>query len=139
MQLVKCGCKKGCSGRCSCFTNNIPCTELCGCVEFTCNNKDNPSLELMVDMDDEDWCYVMKCYIKTGNLVNLAQHISGHSSAKLVNALKDNCISFCESSLGILILCTRHCISDHSVIANSGADIAYLCYIIILSGWIIIV
>ena len=27
MKLVKCGCKKGCTGNCSCRNNKIPCTE----------------------------------------------------------------------------------------------------------------
>lgn len=39
MTLLKCGCKKGCIGRCTCRSNNIPCTEMCGCVGYTCNNK----------------------------------------------------------------------------------------------------
>ena len=29
--LIKCGCKKSCSGRCKCVQNNLPCTELCFC------------------------------------------------------------------------------------------------------------
>jgi len=39
MHLIKCGCKSGCEGRCSCRKNNIPCTEFCGCWIFTYNNK----------------------------------------------------------------------------------------------------
>src|SRR5271163_337784 len=39
LDLVKCGCKIGCKGNCSCRNNTIPCTELCGCVGYTCNNK----------------------------------------------------------------------------------------------------
>ena len=39
LHLIKCGCKSGCEGRCSCRINNIPCTEFCGCWVFTCNNK----------------------------------------------------------------------------------------------------
>jgi len=39
LHLVKCSCKRGCEGRCSCRQNNIPRTELCGCWVFTCNNK----------------------------------------------------------------------------------------------------
>lgn len=39
LHLIKCGCKQGCERRCSCCKNNIPCTELCGCFEFMCNNK----------------------------------------------------------------------------------------------------
>ena len=30
-KLVKCGCKKGCRGRCSCATAGLPCTALCFC------------------------------------------------------------------------------------------------------------
>jgi len=39
LHLIKCGCKSGCEGRCSCHKNNIPRTEFCGCWVFTCNNK----------------------------------------------------------------------------------------------------
>ena len=39
LHMIKCGCKSGCEGRCSCRKNNIPCTEFCGCWVFTCNNK----------------------------------------------------------------------------------------------------
>lgn len=39
LHLIKCGCKRGCEGRCSCRKNNIPCTEVCGCWVFSCNNK----------------------------------------------------------------------------------------------------
>lgn len=39
LNLIKCGCKCGCEGMCSCRKNNIPCTEVCGCWVFTCNNK----------------------------------------------------------------------------------------------------
>ena len=30
-ELVKCGCKKGCRGRCACKKNNLQCTGLCFC------------------------------------------------------------------------------------------------------------
>ena len=42
LHLIKCGCKSGCEGRCSCRKNRIlfcTCTEFCGCWVFTCNNK----------------------------------------------------------------------------------------------------
>ena len=38
MNLVKCGCKRGCKRTCSCRNNNLPCTEVCGCVNFSCHN-----------------------------------------------------------------------------------------------------
>jgi len=41
LNLVRCGCKRECEGRCSCCKNNIPCTEVCGCWAFSCNNKAN--------------------------------------------------------------------------------------------------
>lgn len=43
IKLLKCGCKKGCMGKCTCRNNSIPCTEVCGCVGYTCNNKANTS------------------------------------------------------------------------------------------------
>ena len=30
-ELIKCGCKKACKGRCSCGKRNLPCTGLCFC------------------------------------------------------------------------------------------------------------
>ena len=55
MHLVTCSCRKGCTGgRCSPYSNNIPCTEVCGCVEFTCNNQANTVTELVVGLEDED-------------------------------------------------------------------------------------
>ena len=35
MKLVKFGCKKGCTGNCSCRNNNIPCTEMCTALHCT--------------------------------------------------------------------------------------------------------
>ena len=31
LELLKCGCKQGCSGRCKCAKVNLPCTSLCQC------------------------------------------------------------------------------------------------------------
>ena len=30
-ELIKCGCKKRCTGRCRCKKADLPCTELCQC------------------------------------------------------------------------------------------------------------
>ena len=35
---IKHGCKRGCKSKYSCLVNNIPCTEVCGCVRFNCSN-----------------------------------------------------------------------------------------------------
>ncbi len=52
LQLLKCGCKCGCEGsKCSCRKNKIPCTELCGCWVFSCNNK---TIQHMINEDFED-------------------------------------------------------------------------------------
>lgn len=53
MNLVKCGCKKGCA-RCSCCSNNIACTELCGCVGYLCNNKANHSQPLVTALNGDE-------------------------------------------------------------------------------------
>ena len=37
LELVKCGCRKSCSGNCSCLKNNLPCTPLCKCFAWGCN------------------------------------------------------------------------------------------------------
>lgn len=54
INLVKCGCKKGCTGLCSCSKNNLPCTEVCGCLGYSCNNKHNPVEHF--DAENEDAC-----------------------------------------------------------------------------------
>ena len=51
LHLIKCGCKRGCEGRCSCRKNNIPCTEICGCCVFSCNNK---TIQPGINEDCED-------------------------------------------------------------------------------------
>ena len=30
-ELIKCGCKKGCSGKCKCKAFDLECTEVCNC------------------------------------------------------------------------------------------------------------
>ena len=31
-ELIRCGCKKSCHGRCKCYTSNLSCTSLCACL-----------------------------------------------------------------------------------------------------------
>ena len=38
LELIKCGCKAGCKGRCSCSINSLPCTPLCKCYSGDCGN-----------------------------------------------------------------------------------------------------
>ena len=38
LELIKCGCKAGCIGRCSCSINSLPCTPLCKCYSGDCAN-----------------------------------------------------------------------------------------------------
>ena len=55
LHLIKCGCKSGCEGRCSCRKNHIPCTEFCRCWVFTCNNKTSqPGIN-----EEKDICYLL--------------------------------------------------------------------------------
>ena len=51
MNLVKCGCKCGCK---SCRNNNLPCTYVCGCVNFSCYNHANLDDLVMRDMDGDE-------------------------------------------------------------------------------------
>ena len=37
-ELIRCGCKKGCSGKCKCSTADLECTELCQCSAQCTNN-----------------------------------------------------------------------------------------------------
>ena len=55
MNLVKCECKRGCKRTCSCRNNNLPCTEVCGCVNFSCHNHANSDDLVMRDMDGDEW------------------------------------------------------------------------------------
>ena len=38
IELTKCSCKSGCTGRCTCCMNSIPCTPLCKCSAVDCDN-----------------------------------------------------------------------------------------------------
>ena len=49
LELVKCGCKASCKGRCSCKKNNLPCTPLCKCHNNDCSNISDYRV-----MEDED-------------------------------------------------------------------------------------
>ena len=52
MELTKCGCAKGCSSRCSCVRNSLPCIPLCKCFYINC---DNPHAEhRMTENTEED-------------------------------------------------------------------------------------
>lgn len=50
MNLLRFGCKCGCKGTGS-QNNNIPSTEVCGCVNFSCNNQTNSDDLVMADID----------------------------------------------------------------------------------------
>jgi len=63
LYLIKCRCKSGCERRCSCHINNIPCTEVCGCWVFTCNNK--TSQRGINDECEDDWCTLLKLQLYT--------------------------------------------------------------------------
>ena len=51
MNLVKCGCKRGCKRTRSCRNRNLPYTEVCDCVNFSCYNHTNSDDLVMRDMD----------------------------------------------------------------------------------------
>ena len=46
IDLVKCNCKKGCSRGCSCRKAILGCIELCGCIEFDCQNPYNVATDI---------------------------------------------------------------------------------------------
>lgn len=50
IELTKCACKTGCSGRCSCCQNGLRCTPLCKCYAADCTNI--ISREVREDEDD---------------------------------------------------------------------------------------
>ena len=51
MNLVKRGCKRGCK---RCWNNTLPCTDVCGCVNFNCYNYANSENLVMRDMDGDE-------------------------------------------------------------------------------------
>ena len=50
MNLVTCGCKRGCK---MCRNNNMPCTDVRSCGNFSCNNHANSDDLVMRDMDGD--------------------------------------------------------------------------------------
>jgi len=54
LQLITCGCKWGCEGKCIFRKNNFPCSEMGGCLIFSCNNKTG-QLRLTEDCDEWEW------------------------------------------------------------------------------------
>ena len=59
VQLVKCGCVKGCMRGCSCSRNKLPCTELCKCYGDECYNENisenHSSTNDNVDEQEDDY------------------------------------------------------------------------------------
>ena len=53
IELTKCGCKAGCSGKCGCRSNGLPCTPLCKCYGNDCTNMTNDTFDSLDDEDDE--------------------------------------------------------------------------------------
>jgi hypothetical protein len=62
MSLLKCACKKNCSGNCSCFRNKTYCTNFCTCDKLKCLNSENQNISTnendneTVTVYDEDSC-----------------------------------------------------------------------------------
>ena len=53
IELTKCGCKKGCTSKCSCRKNGVPCTPLCKCYGKCCTNVTKDTHDRLDDEDDE--------------------------------------------------------------------------------------
>lgn len=53
IELTKCGCKTGCSARCSCCKNGLPCTPLCKCYDKNCTNVTRDTHDILDDEDDD--------------------------------------------------------------------------------------
>ena len=54
LELIKCGCKAGCKGRCSCSNNNLPCTPLCKCYGGDCFNTIREDIREDIEDDDDE-------------------------------------------------------------------------------------
>ena len=73
LELITCGCKAGCRGRCGCLNIRLPCTPLCKCYDGYC---ENTIREVIADNDIDDEkikqnCLFQKCYRETDNTRNL--------------------------------------------------------------------
>jgi len=53
IELTKCGCKTGCTSKCSCVNNGLPCTPLCKCYDRNCTNVTRDTHDSLADEDDE--------------------------------------------------------------------------------------
>ena len=53
IELIKCGCKTGCSSRCSCKNNGLPCTPLCKCYDKSCSNMTRDTCESLDEEEEE--------------------------------------------------------------------------------------
>ena len=54
LQLSVCQCKRGCSGRCSCHSANLACTDLCKCGDECENRAEVPPIDEDSDDSDDD-------------------------------------------------------------------------------------
>jgi hypothetical protein len=55
IELIKCGCKKGCVGRCSCVKNEINCSELCACNAECTNNSNKMDDGVFAENEDSEF------------------------------------------------------------------------------------
>ena len=55
IELTKCACKTGCSGKCSCYKNGLHCTPLCKCYATDCPN----IIKAASEDEDDDWRITM--------------------------------------------------------------------------------
>ena len=53
IELIKCGCKAGCTSRCSCRKNGLPCTPLCKCYAKGCTNMQKDTQDIQDDDADD--------------------------------------------------------------------------------------
>ena len=68
LNLVKCVCKRGCK---RCRNNSLPCTDVCGCVNFRCHNHTNSDDLVMRDMDGDEWVDDEIVYIPCVSLIEI--------------------------------------------------------------------
>ena len=53
LQVISCGCKKGCKSQCGCYKLGIKCRDTCRCLSEACQNKQTDNELGDIDIDDE--------------------------------------------------------------------------------------
>ena len=62
-ELVKRGCKKGCTWRCKCLTSDLKCTDLCHCFGQCANSKSGWFIAYLILILKKSTGYITKAFL----------------------------------------------------------------------------